>query len=82
MMTTISTKGQIVVPAEIRGRDKIQAGEKFEFETIETGEYAVRRVRQRPNKGLIDLLLACPVKGFLEGIGNKETTDDIKSPFS
>ncbi len=81
MKTTISTKGQIVLPSEIRRKDELQAGEEFEIERIERGEYMLRRVSPRPNQGLIDLLLACPVKGFLEGIGNEETTDDIKPPF-
>jgi len=81
MTTTISSKGQIVLPAEFRRKDELQAGEEFEIERIERGEYVLRRVTQPPNQGLIDLLLACPVKGFLEGIVNKETTDDIKPPF-
>ena len=38
--------------------------------------------KKRPhNKGLVDLLLACPVKGFFVRPEFPETTDTIKSPF-
>jgi AbrB family looped-hinge helix DNA binding protein len=30
MITTISSKGQVVLPAELRKRDNIKAGEEFE----------------------------------------------------
>ncbi|MBI3735909.1 AbrB/MazE/SpoVT family DNA-binding domain-containing protein, partial [Candidatus Sumerlaeota bacterium] len=32
MITSISTKGQIVVPVEIRRRDGIKPGQEFEIE--------------------------------------------------
>jgi len=38
MTTTISSKGQIVLPAEIRQQDGIQAGQQFEVERIDRGE--------------------------------------------
>lgn len=39
MKTTISTKGQIVLPAEFRQRDGVEPGREFEFERIDRGEY-------------------------------------------
>ena len=77
MRTTISTKGQIVLPAEIRRRDGLQAGQAFEVERLERGDYRLRRVATGANAGLVDWLLACPVKGFMEQALSDETTDDI-----
>ena len=43
MKTTVSTKGQIILPAEIRRRDGIESGQEFEVERIERGEYRLKR---------------------------------------
>ena len=76
MKTTVSTKGQIVLPAEIRRRDRIEAGEEFEVERIDRGEYRLIRRTPRPNEGLVDWLLACPVKGFFVPV-ESESTDAL-----
>jgi AbrB family looped-hinge helix DNA binding protein len=78
MKTTISTKGQIILPAEIRQRDGIESGQEFEVERIDRGEYRLKRKERRRNEGLVKLLLACPVKGWFEPMDRKETTGDIK----
>ncbi len=39
MKTTVSTKGQFMLPAEIRQRDNIEPGQEFEVERIDRGEY-------------------------------------------
>ena len=80
MKTTVSTKGQIILPAEIRQRDGIESGQEFEIERIERGEYLLKRKERRRNEGLVKLLLACPVKGWFESMDRKETTDAIKVP--
>jgi len=36
--TTVSSKGQIVIPAELREQDRIEAGQEFEVERIGRGE--------------------------------------------
>ena len=76
MKTTVSTKGQVVLPAEFRRRDGIAPGQEFEVERIERGEYRLKRVRRRTKKGLVDLLLSCPVKGFFVPI-ESESTDTL-----
>lgn len=76
MKTTVSSKGQIVLPAEIRRRDRIKAGEEFEVERVDRGEYRLIRRGSRPNAGLIDWLLACPEKGFFVPI-ESESTDTL-----
>ena len=73
MTTTVSTKGRVVLPSEIRRRDGIEAGQKFEIERIDCGEYRLVRRQPRPNEGLVDWLLACPEKGFFVPIQSEST---------
>jgi len=80
MKTTVSTKGQIILPAEIRHRDDIEPGQEFEVERIDRGEYRLKRKARRRNEGLVKLLLACPVKGWFKPMERTETTKDIKVP--
>ena len=80
MTTTVSSKGQIVLPAEIRRRDGIEPGQEFEIERIDRGEYRLKRMTRRRNEGLLKLLLACPVKGWFKPMDRTETTDDIRVP--
>lgn len=81
MKTTISSKGQLVLPAELRRLDGLVAGQSFEVERLDRGDYRLRRVDNPPNEGLVDWLLACPVKGFLSDEPAAETTDDIQPDF-
>lgn len=76
MRTIVSTKGQIILPAEFRAQDAISAGDLFEITRLASGEYKMKRVAVAPNKGLVDWLLACPVKGFFEPMPS-ESTDSL-----
>ena len=80
MTTTVSSKGQVVLPAELRQQDGIKPGQEFEVERIERGEYRLKRKTRQRNKGLVKLLLACPVKGWFKPWPFAETTDHIKFP--
>ncbi len=73
MKTTVSTKGQIVLPADIRRRDGIKAGQEFDVERIGRGEYRLVRLAPRANVGLVDWLLACPEKGYFVPIESEST---------
>ena len=75
MRTTVSTKGQIILPAEFRRQDGIEAGQEFDVERVERGEYRLVR-RAPPNEGLVDWLLTCPDKGFFVPI-ESESTDTL-----
>lgn len=75
MKTTVSSKGQIVLPAEIRQQDRIEPGQEFEVERIDRGEYRLVR-RETTNEGLVDWLLACPEKDFFVPIAS-ESTDSL-----
>ena len=80
MVTTVSSKGQIVLPAQLRQQDQIEPGQQFEVERIDSGEYRLKRLAGRRNEGLVKLLLACPVKGWFEPMDRTQTTDDIRIP--
>jgi AbrB family looped-hinge helix DNA binding protein len=76
MKTTVSSKGQIVLPAEIRQQDRIEAGQEFDIERLDRGEYRLKRRSVPPNEGVVDWLLACPAKGFFVPI-ESESTDTL-----
>jgi len=76
MKTCISSKGQIVLPAEIRRQDGIEAGQEFTIERLERGEYRLVRLSSAANAGLVDWLLACPEKGFFVPV-ESESTDTL-----
>jgi AbrB family looped-hinge helix DNA binding protein len=76
MKIAVSTKGRIVLPAEIRRQDGIEPGEEFEIERIDRGKYRLIRLALPRNQGLVDWLLACPEKGFFVPT-ESETTDRL-----
>jgi len=76
MKSAISSKGQIVLPAEIRRQDDIEPGQEFEIERIDRGEYRLVRLTPPRNQGLLDWLRACPEKGFFVSI-DSESTDTL-----
>ena len=76
MITTVSSKGQIILPAEIRQQDGIEPGQRFAIERIERGRYRLTRQDSPPNQGLVEWLLRCPVKGFFVPI-ESESTDTL-----
>jgi len=80
MRTRVSSKGQIVLPAEFRRQDGIEPGQQFDVERVEAGEYRLKRAAAQPNAGLVQLLLECPVKGWYQPFDRSETTDDLQLP--
>jgi AbrB family looped-hinge helix DNA binding protein len=76
MKTTISSKGQIVIPATLREQDRIEPGEEFTVERIDRGEYRLVRRTPVPNDGVVEWLLACPEKEFFFSI-ESESTDTL-----
>jgi bifunctional DNA-binding transcriptional regulator/antitoxin component of YhaV-PrlF toxin-antitoxin module len=64
MKTRVSTKGRIVLPVELRRRDRIEAGQEFEVGRVKAGVYRLLRRAPPKNQGLVQWLLSCPEKGF------------------
>jgi AbrB family looped-hinge helix DNA binding protein len=75
MKTTISSKGQIVLPAEFRQMDRIESGQEFDVERLDRGDYRLVRRVTPPNEGVIDWLLACPQNFFVPV--DSELTDTL-----
>lgn len=73
MKTTVSSKSQIVLLAELRRMNQIKSGQEFEIERIDPGEYRLIRRSAPPNEGVIDWLLACPYTDFFVPIDSKST---------
>ena len=73
MKTTVSSKGQIVLPAELRQQDRIETGQEFDVERLDRGEYRLVRRAPRPNDGVVEWLLACPEKDFFVPIESEST---------
>ena len=76
MKTTISSKGQIVLPAEFRQIDRIEPGQEFDVERLDRGDYRLVRRPAPRNEGAVDWLLACPHKDFFVSI-DSESTDTL-----
>ena len=76
MKTVVSSKGQIVLPVELRQQDGIKTGQEFDIDRVEEGEYRLVRRNRPANVGLIDWLLSCPTKDFFTAI-DSESTDSL-----
>jgi AbrB family looped-hinge helix DNA binding protein len=76
LKTTISSKGQIVLPAEFRKQDRIRPGQDFDIERVEAGRYLIKRRPAGNNEGLVDWLLACPEQEWFQAISS-ESTDTL-----
>lgn len=73
MKTTISSKGQIVLPSEIRQMDHVEPGQEFDIERLDRGDYRLVRREPPANEGAIDWLLGCPEKGFFVPVESAST---------
>lgn len=76
MRTRISSKGQIVLPAELREQDGIAPGQKFEVERLRAGEYLLRRTAGPGAPGLLEWLRKCPDTGWFVSVPS-ESTDSL-----
>ena len=69
----MSSRGQIVLPAEFRQMDHIKPGQEFDVERPDPGDYRLVRRAAPLNEGAIDWLLACPQKDFFVPIDSEST---------
>ena len=76
MKTVVSSKGQIVLPAELRQVDGVEQGQEFDIERLDRGDDRLVRRTVPQNEGAINWLLACPQKDFFVPI-IFESTDTI-----
>jgi AbrB family looped-hinge helix DNA binding protein len=73
MKTTVSSKGQVVLPAELRDLDRIRTGQQFSIERVNAGEYVLKRLPASGSVGLADWLLSCPEKGWFQPLPSEST---------
>ena len=66
MTTMLTSKGQIVIPPKVRRQKKLRAGDHLEILTDEDDPTIIvlRRVGKIPEEGWVEVLLACPEKGW------------------
>ncbi|HEX9187764.1 MAG TPA: AbrB/MazE/SpoVT family DNA-binding domain-containing protein [Vicinamibacteria bacterium] len=76
MRTRVSSKGQVVLPADFRRQDRVESGQEFEVERLARGDYRLVRRASRPNAGVVDWLLTCPEKDFFVPVPS-ESTDSL-----
>jgi antitoxin PrlF len=58
-VATVTSKGQVTVPAEVRSALGIEVGDKIEFLVDARGTY---RIRARKRRSIVDLAKANPIK--------------------
>jgi AbrB family looped-hinge helix DNA binding protein len=58
--TILSQKGQVVLPVPVRQQLNLVPGDDFEVAVEDEDTITLRRISQPANRGLVDLLLACP----------------------
>jgi AbrB family looped-hinge helix DNA binding protein len=63
MTTTLSSKGQIVIPAPIRQRHQFRAGDELLIEERDD-EIVLKKARRQRKKSLLQWLLDCPAHDF------------------
>ena len=76
MRTRVSTKGQVVLPAELREQDGVGQGDEFDIERLDAGVYRLTRRARATNEGLVDWLLSSPEKDWFEEV-ESESTDAL-----
>ena len=76
MTTVLSQKGQIVLPVPVREQLHLSPGDDFEVAVEDEDTITLRRISQPANRGLVDLLLACPAPFTIP----KRERDDSQPP--
>jgi AbrB family looped-hinge helix DNA binding protein len=61
--TTLSSKGQIVIPAPIRERHNFRVGDELLIEERED-EIILKKARRKRKKSLVQWMLDCPAADF------------------
>lgn len=73
MKTTVSSKGQVVLPVELREQDRIRPGQQFSIERLEPGEYLLKKLAVSGPGGLAAWLLECPEKDWFQPLSSEST---------
>ena len=63
MTTTLSSQGQIVIPASIRERHNFRVGDELLIDERED-EIILKKTRRKRKKSLVQWMLDCPARDF------------------
>lgn len=75
MKTTVSSKGQIVLPVELREQDAIRPGQQFQVERVQAGHYVLKKLPASGSPGLVDWLRSCPEQDWFMPLESESTGD-------
>ena len=78
MKTSVSSKGQIVLPADLREQDRVRPGEQFEIERLGSGQYLLSKSASSDKVGVLEWLRACPEKNWFRPLP-PGSTDEINA---
>ncbi len=73
MKTQLSSKGQIVLPVELREVDHLVNSQVFEIQRLSAGEYLLKKVREPGQTGLVQWLLECPSSDWFQSLESEST---------
>lgn len=76
MNTQLSSKGQIVLPVELRDADHLVPGQVFEIHRVSAGEYLLKKVCEPGQPGLLQWLADCPAQNWFHPV-DSESTDSL-----
>lgn len=74
MTTTLRKDGRLLIPRVVRQQLKLRAGDEFEIiaDSDDPGEFELRRKSRKGEPDWVDVLLACPVKGFMPRVKRRK----------
>jgi AbrB family looped-hinge helix DNA binding protein len=75
MKTMISSKGQIVLPAELRQQDGIRPGQQFQVERVASGHYMLKKLATPGKTDVLDWLRACPDQDWFRPLPSESTSE-------
>ncbi len=73
MLTVVSTRGRIVLPAEFCRMDCIRPGQQFSVVRIEEGVYVLKKIIPAPNVGFVLWLKSCPEPDWFQNVPSEST---------
>jgi AbrB family looped-hinge helix DNA binding protein len=75
MKTSLSSKGQIIIPATLRQQDRLVPGQQFEVERVQAGEYVIKKISRPGQPGLLEWLRRCPESNWFQPLPADSTAD-------
>ena len=66
----------MVLPSDLRKQDDLRAGQRFDIERVDEGQYLLKRQPVPENRGVVNWLLNCPEKDWFELLPS-ESTDTL-----